>query len=37
MGYTHHACEDDPQFEIKSDRTDYVALHKAVALTRIKS
>ena len=33
-GYTHHASEDDPQYEIKSDRTDHVALHKGSALTK---
>lgn len=27
-GYTHHANEDDPQFEIQSDKTDHVAVHK---------
>ena len=32
-GYTHHASEDDPQYEIKSDKTDHVAAHKGVALT----
>lgn len=31
-GYIHHATDDDPQFEIKSDKTDHVALHKATAL-----
>jgi hypothetical protein len=36
-GYTHHASPDDPQYEIKSDRTDHVALHKGAALTRIES
>ena len=36
-GYIHHASEDEPQFAIKSDKTDHVALHKAVALTPIKS
>lgn len=34
-GYTHHATEDDPQYEIKSDTTDHVALHKATALTLV--
>ena len=29
-GYIHHASEDEPQFAIKSDKTDHVALHKAV-------
>ena len=28
-GYIHHAsAEDDPQYEIKSDKTDHIALHK---------
>jgi hypothetical protein len=35
-GYMHHATEDDPQFEIKSDRSDHIAAHKSGALTRIK-
>ena len=34
-GYTHHASEDDPQYEIQSDKTDHVAMHKGWALTRI--
>ncbi len=34
-GYTHHASRDEPQYEIKSDKTDHVALHKATALRRI--
>ena len=34
-GYVHHASSDEPQYEIKSDRTDHVALHKATALRRI--
>jgi DUF2945 family protein len=29
-----HTSEDDPQYEIKSDRTDHVALHKGAALTK---
>jgi hypothetical protein len=32
-GYTHHASLEDPQYEIKSDKTDHIALHKASALT----
>jgi hypothetical protein len=32
-GYTHHASPEDPQYEIKSDKTDHIALHKASALT----
>jgi len=34
-GYTHHAKPDDPQYEIKSDRTDHVAMHKGSALRKI--
>lgn len=33
-GYTHHASENDPQYEIKSDKTDHVAAHKGSALRR---
>lgn len=32
-GYVHHASADDPQYEIKSDKTDHVAAHKGSALT----
>jgi hypothetical protein len=32
-GYVHHASKDDPQYEIKSDRTDHIAAHKGTALT----
>jgi hypothetical protein len=35
-GYTHHASEDDPQYEIKSDTTDHIAIHKGAALTRVR-
>jgi hypothetical protein len=34
-GYTHHATPDDPQYEIKSDKTDHIAAHKGSALTKI--
>lgn len=34
-GYTRHATPDDPQYEIKSDKTDHVAAHKGSALTKI--
>lgn len=33
-GYTHHASKDDPQYEIKSDKTEHVAAHKGSALTK---
>jgi hypothetical protein len=35
-GYLHHATPDDPQYEIKSDKTDHIALHKASALAMRK-
>ena len=31
-GYTHHASEDEPQYEIQSDKSDHIAMHKGVAL-----
>ena len=34
-GHTHHAREDDPQYEIKSDKTDHVAMHKGSALKKL--
>ena len=34
-GHTHRASADDPQYEIKSDKTDHVAAHKGGALTRL--
>jgi len=36
-GYIHHASPDDPQYEIKSDKSDHVALHKSSALKRVRS
>ena len=33
-GYTHHASADEPQYEIKSDQTDHIAMHKGEALTK---
>lgn len=33
-GYTHHATEADPQYEIKSDKSDHIAAHKGTALTK---
>ena len=35
-GYTHHATKDDPQYEIKSDKTEHIAMHKGSALSRTK-
>lgn len=34
-GYTHHASKDEPQYEIKSDKSDHIAAHKESALTKI--
>jgi hypothetical protein len=34
-GYVRHASKDDPQYEIKSDKTDHIAMHKGAALTRL--
>jgi hypothetical protein len=31
-GYTHHATPEDPQYEIKSDKSDHIAAHKGTAL-----
>lgn len=31
-GHTHRASENDPQYEIASDKTDHVAAHKGSAL-----
>ena len=35
-GYTVHASEDEPQYEIRSDKTDHIAMHKGSALTKLK-
>ena len=34
-GHPRYANEDEPQYEIKSDKTDHVAMHKGSALHRI--
>jgi hypothetical protein len=34
-GYTVHASEEEPQYLIKSDKTDHLAMHKGSALTKI--
>ena len=33
-GHLRHASKDEPQYEIKSDKTDHVAAHKGSALKR---
>ncbi len=34
-GHQRRASEDDPQYEITSDKTDHIAAHKGSALTKI--
>ena len=36
-GYVHHASRLEPQYPIRSDKTDHVAIHKGTALTRLRS
>ncbi len=35
MGRTRRASPEAPQYEIKSDKTDHVAMHKESALTKL--
>lgn len=35
-GYVRHASKDEPQYEIKSDKTDHIAFHKGAALRRLR-
>ena len=35
-GHRRHASEDDPQYEIKSDKTDHIAAHKGQALRKLR-
>jgi len=34
-GHTHHASPQSPQYEIKSSKTDHIAMHRGSALTRL--
>lgn len=34
-GHARHASQDEPQFEIKSDKTDHIAMHKGSVLQKI--
>jgi hypothetical protein len=36
-GYVHHASATDPQYLIKSVKTDHIAIHKGKALTRVRA
>ena len=35
-GYTHYASKADPQYMIKSIKTDHVAIHNGRALRRVR-
>ncbi len=35
-GHLRRCSPDDPQYEIRSDRTEHVAMHKGGALQRIR-
>jgi hypothetical protein len=35
-GYKRHASRDDPQYIIKSDKTDHLAIHKGSALKKVR-
>ncbi|SEI44114.1 DUF2945 domain-containing protein [Frateuria terrea] len=35
-GHIRRCSEDDPQYEIKSDKTDHVAMHKGSALQKLE-
>ena len=35
-GHPRRASKDSPQYEIKSDKTEHIAMHKEDALTKIK-
>jgi hypothetical protein len=34
-GHQRRASDDEPQYEIQSDKTDHIAAHKEDALTKI--
>lgn len=34
-GYTAHASKEEPQYLIKSDKTDHMAMHKGSALKKL--
>jgi hypothetical protein len=35
-GHTRHATQEAPQYEIKSDSTDHIAMHKGSALEKTR-
>jgi hypothetical protein len=34
-GHPRHASKEDPQYEIRSDKTEHIAMHKGTALRKI--
>ena len=34
-GHTHRASAEEPQYEIKGDKTDHIAAHKGSALKKV--
>ena len=36
-GYVHHASKEEPQYIIKSEKTDHIAINKGRALKRVKA
>jgi hypothetical protein len=36
-GYVHHASREEPQYLIKSEKTDHIAIHKGRALRHVKA
>ena len=34
-GYVVHASEDEPQYQIASEKTDHIAMHKRSALRKL--
>ena len=34
-GHNHHASPETPQYEIKSSKTDHIAMHLGAALTKL--
>ena len=37
LGVDGHGSSDEPQYEIKSDTTDHIAMHKGSALTKLRT
>ena len=34
-GHPRHASKEEPQYEIQSDKTDHIAMHKGAVLHKI--